>query len=399
MGARAWAVSFWSPVAKTQRRLKLGDPTKLDLSKARQLARVALAAVAEGRDPYLERQATRERELQARQARAEERQRRKEDRSRRATSFGDVCRAYVEWRRTTPGGKYKRVASPRTLEFWSSVLKLYVLPLVGDTAPEDMRADDFVRVLEAAVTRGGPSMGPRTRELLAATWRWMETRTRRLGVGLPAESPLRQLPRDIGVASAERDRALSPAELWRFWRATEDEGLGGLALRFMLLTAARVKEATQLPLLELDLSAKTWKLPAARNKGGRDRMIPLSAQALAVVDRARSIESGPDVFARARPFEVMPRILAAMGGEPWQPRDLRRTAATLCARLGADPFTVALVLGHANPDERMPAVTRVYLRWGYEDKIREALARLGAWVEDTVKREIEPGDVLAFKVG
>ncbi len=55
-----------------------------------------------------------------------------------------------------------------------------------------------------------------------------------------------------------------------------------------------------------------------------------------------------------------------MAGEPWQPRDLRRTAATLCARLGADPFVVALVLGHAHADVRMPSVTRTYLRWGYQ---------------------------------
>ena len=90
----------------------------------------------------------------------------------------------------------------------------------------------------------------------------------------------------------------------------------------------------------------------------------------------------------------MSRIRAAMGGEPWQPRDLRRTAATLCARLGADPFVVALVLGHANADGRMPAITKTYLRWGYEDKVRTALERLGEWVEETVDRTTEPGDVI-----
>jgi hypothetical protein len=58
---------------------------------------------------------------------------------------------------------------------------------------------------------------------------------------------------------------------------------------------------------------------------------------------------------------------------------------------------VALVLGHARPDERMPAVTGAYLRWDYADKVREALARLGAWVEDTVSRQAETGDVVTFE--
>jgi len=395
-GARSWVVCFWSPVAKVQRRLKLGDPARVDLTKARRAARAALNAVGEGRDPYLERRAVRGRELEERAKRAEERRLRATERARRSVTFGDVCRRYVEWRRTTPGGRYRRPASPRTLAVWDSVLKLHVLPVVGDMPPEDLRTDHFVRVLEGAVKRGGASMGPRVREFLSAVWRWMEARRRILGVKLPAESPLRELPRDIGAATKERERTLSPAEVWRLWRATDEADPAGLALRFMLLTACRVKEATELPGSELDLEAKTWTLPASRNKGGRERVIPLSEQALAVVNRAKGDRAL--VFGAALRLDVtMKRVRAAMGGESWQPRDLRRTAATLCARLGADPFVVALVLGHAHPDERMPAVTRTYLRWGYEDKVRGALERLGEWVDETVSAEAEPGEVVAHQ--
>jgi len=116
-----------------------------------------------------------------------------------------------------------------------------------------------------------------------------------------------------------------------------------------------------------------------------------------VLSRALALHGGADVFDRVRVTESMSRIRAAMGGEPWQPRDLRRTAATLCAGLGADPFVVALVLGHANADGRMPAVTRTYLRWGYQDKVKDALDRLGEWVEQTVRAAEEPGAVAEFR--
>jgi hypothetical protein len=86
-----------------------------------------------------------------------------------------------------------------------------------------------------------------------------------------------------------------------------------------------------------------------------------------------------------------------MGGAPWQARDLRRTAATLLGRLRCDPFVVSLALGHAQSDERTPAVTGTYLRWQYEDQVREAFDRLGAWVEDTVTRATEPGDVVSLE--
>lgn len=393
-GARSWLVSYWSPIAKAQRRLKLGDPAKLDLSKARRAARSALTAVAEGRDPFLERRDVRTRELEERARRAEERARRAEERNRRALTFGDVCRKYVEWRRTTAGGRHKRPASPRTLVAWGSMLERHIRPEVGSLAVEDIRTDDFVRVLDHAVKHGGPTMGPFTRELLAAVWRWMETRTKILGVKLPAESPLRELPQDIGTGVKRRTRVLSPAEVWKFWRATAAEGLIGLSLRLMLLTAARVREATELPHAELDLAAKRWSLPASRAKGGRDDVIQLSAQAVTVINAARSLHDGPLVFdapSSANLARAMARIRIAMGGEHWEARDLRRTAATLCARLGADPFVVALVLRHAKPDERMPDVTGVYLKWQYEERVSAILGRLGKWVADTVAREDEPG--------
>jgi integrase len=168
----------------------------------------------------------------------------------------------------------------------------------------------------------------------------------------------------------------------------------------MLLTACRVREATNVPPSELDLARKVWLLPAARNKGGRDRLIPLSSQAVAVVTRAQALAGdGERVFG---PISVpglapnMKRLVTATGA-PWQTRDLRRTTATLCARLGGDPFVVSLVLGHAHPDQRMPAVMGTYLRWDYEEKVRQALDRLGEWVEDTVSRSTEPGgDVISM---
>jgi integrase len=396
-GARTWAVAYWSPVTKTTRRLKIGDAATMPLSKARAAARAALHGVAEeARDPYAERVAARERERAERARRAEERRRTSAERERRSRqrTFGHVLERYVAERRTTASGRFNRPASKNTLLNWSASLKLYVLPAIGSRQPHTITAEDLLSVLESAVRRGGPTVGPRVRELLSAAWRWMEQRPRALGVELPPVSPLVGLLK-VGAAVRERDRVLSPGELWRFWRAAETEGLAGEALRFSLLTAARVREAVNLPWSEVDLQAALWRLPAERNKSARPRVVPLSTAAVQLLQRVQGKGDGTRVFRTPDP-EGMDRLRAATGGAPWQARDLRRTAATLCARLGADPFVVALVLGHARPDERMPAVTRTYLRWDYEDRVRDALERLGAWISDTVAADREPGDVLAF---
>src|SRR5439155_25771017 len=113
-----------------------------------------------------------------------------------------------------------------------------------------------------------------------------------------------------------------------FWRATEPEGLQGEALRFMVLTAARVTEATELTRSELDLGTRTWLLPAARHKAVRDRVTPLSPQALALLARCPKIAGEERVFGGFDRTRVVDRVRERMGGEPWEPRDLRRTAAT-----------------------------------------------------------------------
>lgn len=396
-GARAWSIVYWSPLVRTTRRYRIGDGALMPLSQARARARSVLHAVEqEGRDPQAERVAAGAKEREARKVRAEARRLAAEDRRRRGVTFGKLCGEYVEERRTTASGRYNRPAAKNTLNSWRPMLNHYILPALGDRPPEDITSEHFHDVLRDATRRGGSSMGPRVRELLSAVWRWIEQRPVGLGVRLPAVSPLARLPK-VGAANRERERALSPAEVWRLWRATEEEGQEGAALRFMLLTASRVKEATDIHVSELDLAAAVWRLPAARNKGGRDRVIPLSAQALELLRRAPSGSEYPFGAGYTRMWWLMDRVRARMGGAPWQARDLRRTAATRCAILGADPFVVAGVLGHATLDERIPAVTKTYLRHDYEDRVRAALTKLGAWVEETVSRTTEPGDVVSIE--
>ena len=76
---------------------------------------------------------------------------------------------------------------------------------------------------------------------LSAVWRWMESRHRTLAVTLPSDSPLVGIAQ-IGAGRGSRERVLTRAEIWKLWKATEDAGLAGQAMRFILLTGARVRK-------------------------------------------------------------------------------------------------------------------------------------------------------------
>ncbi len=403
-GARTWSVAYWAAAARTARRLRLGDAEKMPLSQARKLARRALAAVDAGDDPYVERLAERQKEREARRQQAEERRqkaektrREAEERKRRTVTVEKLCREYVEFRKTTPAGRLGRVARPNTLVNWDSMLRLHVMPRLGAIPAEGLTPADVTEALTDAVKRAGPSMGPHVRDFLSAVWSWAKRRAHSRGWSLPADNPV-TLAEDVGATAGERERVLSVREVWHFWRAAGNEGPEGEALRLSLLTATRVNEAARLPWSEVDLETKTWRLPENRNKSAVVRMIPLSDQAVALLRRMEGL-SEEFVFGghAVRVSEAVARIRHAMNGEHWEARDLRRTAATLCARLGADPFTVALALGHAHPDPRMPAVTKTYLRHDYQERVREVLGKLGEWIESTVSAETEPGEVIDFE--
>ena len=56
------------------------------------------------------------------------------------------------------------------------------------------------------------------------------------------------------------------------------------ALEFLILTAARAAEIRLATWDEINLSARVWIVPAERMKGDREHRVPLSDQALALLE-------------------------------------------------------------------------------------------------------------------
>jgi integrase len=75
---------------------------------------------------------------------------------------------------------------------------------------------------------------------------------------------------------------------------TAAPGMGTLALRFAILTAARSGEVRGARWNEIDIVAKAWTLPASRMKAGRAHRVPLSAEAVNVLLQARPFRQSVD---------------------------------------------------------------------------------------------------------
>ena len=65
-----------------------------------------------------------------------------------------------------------------------------------------------------------------------------------------------------------------------------------LCLRLTILTAVRSGEARGAKWSEFDLDARTWKIPAARMKAGKEHRVPLSDAAMTILEQARPLDDG-----------------------------------------------------------------------------------------------------------
>jgi integrase len=105
------------------------------------------------------------------------------------------------------------------------------------------------------------------------------------------------LPKQSKVKKVKNHPALPYAELPAFMidlRARD--GIAAAALEFQILTASRPGNAVGARWTEFDIGAAVWTIAGENMKGSKDHKVPLSAAALAVLERMAKIKNGKFVF-------------------------------------------------------------------------------------------------------
>ena len=89
------------------------------------------------------------------------------------------------------------------------------------------------------------------------------------------------------VAPVVGHRALPASELYGFMQwLRQVDGTAARCLEFVVLTASRSGEARLATWAEIDLKNKTWSIPGERMKSGRPHNVPLSDEAVALLQCA-----------------------------------------------------------------------------------------------------------------
>jgi integrase len=150
-------------------------------------------------------------------------------------------------------------------------------------------------------------------------------------------------------------------------------------IKLMILTAQRRTEVASMQWAAIDLEAGTWVIASEDNKSARAHLVPLSAQAVELLNATPQF--GPYVWSSDGETHVKgyskakQRIDAFLlsGGvvlKPWRLHDLRRTVATHMVRLGVSELVVGRVLNHAPQG----VTARTYALHSYQAEKRGALS-------------------------
>jgi len=229
---------------------------------------------------------------------------------------------------------------------WLSPLKTHIIPKIGKLPVEEVDQHALKRVLD-------PLWHTKTEAAEKALQRINLTLKHAAALGL-----------DVDLQATMKARALlgkqrhsvthipsmpyKEAPAFYQWLKAQD-GVAALALRFLMLTLARTSEVRLATFAEID--SDVWTLPAERTKTGREHRIPLTDEALKIVERCRELSPNEYLFSayKGKPIsDVAMSALMKREGYEARPHGFRATFRTWAEECTDASFEVKeAVLGHA----------------------------------------------------
>jgi integrase len=333
-----------------RREFGLGSLRAVGLGEARDKAALVKAALVAGRDPHLALQPPKE----------------------MTRTFREAALAFLEAK--AADAKISEAKQRQQL----SQLKAYAFPALGKLQVQSIDADAIAACLRPIWTCK-PETARKVRSLIIRTLRFARP-DGALFIGTLGPAVADRLPAQPKRGNFE---AMPYADLPAFMARLADKGgMGALALRVAILTAARSGEVRGATWDELDLDAAVWTVPAERMKARRAHRVPLSPVTLALFRHAASIKrAGTDLVVPAgsgKPLSDMTltKVLRDMEA-PCTVHGFRSTFRDWAAEQTSLPGEVAeAALAHTVPK----AVEAAYRRTDFFDKRRELMDEFGSFI-------------------
>lgn len=303
-----------------------------------------------------------------------------------------VAQAFDAWVADKRLGSKRKGGKPvreRTITILRENFDADIRDRIGDAKIGKLTPDALRACIDAPRRRGAPGAAAHVYRTLrglvnfAIARQWIDGADPMRGI----DNPKPYKPEPVNAAT--------DAELVVLLRAVDESDMHlstKLAIEFQLLTGARPGEVRAAKWSELRIDRNAWVIPALRVKTDREFRVHLSAQALEVVERAKTLrteknkagylfpgaEGGEmDKMAVARALRRLAERVENKGGKKLRPHDLRRTFRTMLSRLGVQPHVAELCMNHQETE----TMRRVYDGHDYTAEVAAAWDAAGAHIK------------------
>lgn len=260
---------------------------------------------------------------------------------------------------------------------------IHAMPVIGETKVNELNRLVINRLINALVLDGKVVQSRRVFSVIKQFLGWCEFQ------GIIEASPLATMSLNKvagGLKSKPRDRVLNDDELekfWHMWDFAEVSESTRWAARFVLCSARRPDEVLRARRDEFDLHNDVWN-QGERNKSGREHSLPISPIMRLCLDKMMAAAGNSEWLVPSPRFSSRPaskvivaqasrrimakKYLAESLPEPFEIRDLRRTARSSLSRLKVDQDVARKIMNHS-----LEGIDRVYNRHDYMDRMTEAM--------------------------
>ncbi|MGC3963635.1 MAG: integrase arm-type DNA-binding domain-containing protein [Rhodocyclaceae bacterium] len=272
-GARSWLFRY--DFRGKRHEMGLGPTHTIGLAEAREVARLARQQLLDGINPLEARRTTRQ-EQKLEEA--------------KALTFAQCCEQYIAAHES--GWKNAKHASQ-----WRSTLQTYCADF-NDLPVASVGQAEVLKCLET-IWKDKTETASRLRGRIESVLDWATVRGFRSGENAARwKGHLDHLLPTISKAKrVQHHRAMPWRDIKPFMVALrQEEGISARALEFAILTACRSGEVRGAQWEEFDLAARIWTIPAHRMKASREHRVPLSPQAVSLLNRLPREADEPHVF-------------------------------------------------------------------------------------------------------
>lgn len=289
-GSRVWVFRY--RFMHQRRRMGLGSYPAVSLAAAREAARQAIGLRDAGIDPL--------------KARADEREAARLAIAKRL-EFDQAAESFIKEHEST-------WRSLKHVQQWRNTLATYASPHFGTVPVSDIDQAMVLRAL-SPIWKTKTETASRLRGRIEQVLDWATAHGHRSGTN-PARwrGQLEHILADPDkVAPVKHHEAVPFAQLPAVYQQIASvQGQSALALRFLILTAARSGEVRGMLWSEVDLKAALWIIPASRMKAGKEHRVPLSRQAVALLKGQTRVEHVEHVFPSNRKGPLSDMALTAV---------------------------------------------------------------------------------------